>query len=175
MKGFFISFAVITLAACASTPHSATDTNATKSQSVSASLPPAKTATTYTHPATLPPYLDPQNLLSQKRSIYFNFDDYNIEDKFKSIIEAHAKYLNGHRKQTIRIEGNADERGSREYNLALGQKRAEAVKKAMTIIGVEEKQIQAVSWGKEKPKALGHDETAWAENRRADIKYPEDK
>jgi peptidoglycan-associated lipoprotein len=90
-------------------------------------------------------------------------------------VEAHAKYLGSNPDQKIRIEGNADENGSREYNLALGQKRAQAVKKVMTILGVKENQIEAISWGEERPKAAGHDESAWKENRRADIKYGNEK
>jgi peptidoglycan-associated lipoprotein len=86
-------------------------------------------------------------------------------------VQAHAKYMVDKKDTKIRVEGNCDERGSREYNLALGQRRAEAVKKVMTVLGVQEGRIETVSFGEEKPAAPGHDEAAWAQNRRGDIKY----
>jgi peptidoglycan-associated lipoprotein len=113
---------------------------------------------------------DPASPLS-KRSIYYDFDAYNIKEEFQHLVEAHGKFLLEHKEFKVRIEGNCDERGSREYNLALGQRRADSVKKAMTLLGVPPKQIQTVSFGAEKPKAPGHDEEAWAENRRSDILY----
>ena len=116
------------------------------------------------------PLNDPQGVLA-KRSIYFDLDSYSVKDEFKPVLEAHARYLNANKSRQIVIQGNTDERGGREYNLALGQKRAEAVRRAMTLLGVQESQMEAVSFGKEKPKALGSDEAAWAENRRADIAY----
>lgn len=106
-----------------------------------------------------------------KRSVYFDFDSYVLKDEFKPLIEAHAKYLMNNKGRKILVQGNTDERGSREYNIALGQKRAEAVRKAMSLLGVAETQIEAVSLGEEKPKATGSDEASWAENRRSDIVY----
>ena len=114
---------------------------------------------------------DPASPLS-KRSVYYDFDMYNIKEEFQPLIEAHAKFLMEHKDFKVRIEGNCDERGSREYNLALGQRRADSVKRAMTLIGVPAKQIETVSFGAEKPKVLGSTEEAWAENRRSDIVYP---
>lgn len=116
------------------------------------------------------PLNNPTGILS-KRSIYFDFDSYIIKDEFKSVVEAHAQYLNSHKNRKIIIQGNTDERGGREYNLALGQKRAEAVRKALVLLGVSDTQVEAVSLGKEKPKALGSDEASYAENRRSDIVY----
>lgn len=116
------------------------------------------------------PLTDPNNILS-KRNIYFDLDQYEVTDKYRALVEAHAKYLVNHPESTVRIEGNADDRGSREYNLALGQKRAVAVKKLMNLFGVQDKQIETISYGKEKPKATGENEVAWAENRRDDIVY----
>lgn len=113
---------------------------------------------------------NPQGILS-KRSIYFDFDSYSIKEEFRPVVEAHAKYLTGNKTRKILIQGNTDERGGREYNLALGQKRAEAVRKALALLGVSETQVEAVSLGKEKPKATGSDEASYAENRRADIVY----
>ncbi|WP_211452903.1 peptidoglycan-associated lipoprotein Pal [Collimonas antrihumi] len=116
------------------------------------------------------PLNNPTGILS-KRSIYFDFDSYIIKDEFKSVVEAHAQYLNSHKNRKIIIQGNTDDRGGREYNLALGQKRAEAVRKALVLLGVSDTQVEAVSLGKEKPKALGSDEASYAENRRSDIVY----
>jgi peptidoglycan-associated lipoprotein len=113
---------------------------------------------------------DPGSAVS-KRSIYYDFDAYNIKEEFQALVEAHSKFLQEHKDFKVRIEGNCDERGSREYNLALGQRRADSVKRAMTLLGVPPKQIETVSFGSEKPKALGHDEEAWGENRRSDIVY----
>ncbi len=106
-----------------------------------------------------------------KRSVYFDFDSYVVKDEFKPVIEAHSQYLIKNTDPKIVIQGNTDERGGSEYNLALGQKRAEAVRRALNLLGVADSQIEAVSFGKEKPKATGSNEAAWAENRRADIVY----
>ncbi|MGE5622344.1 MAG: peptidoglycan-associated lipoprotein Pal [Bacillota bacterium] len=119
---------------------------------------------------TTDPLNDPKGILA-KRSVYFDFDSYVVKDEFKPMIEAHAKYLGSNKGRKIVIQGNTDERGGREYNLALGQKRAEAVRKSLSALGVAETQMEAVSFGKEKPKATGSDEASWAENRRADIVY----
>jgi peptidoglycan-associated lipoprotein len=116
------------------------------------------------------PLRDPNNILS-KRSVYFDFDSNVVKDEFRPLVQAHARYMVEHRDSRARIEGNCDERGSREYNLALGQRRAEAVKKIMTVLGVSDGRIETISYGEEKPVAMGHDEAAWAKNRRADIKY----
>ncbi|MCP5266537.1 MAG: peptidoglycan-associated lipoprotein Pal [Burkholderiaceae bacterium] len=116
------------------------------------------------------PLEDPKGVLA-KRSVYFDFDSFVIRDEFRPVLEAHSRYLSGNRGKRIVIQGNTDERGSREYNLALGQKRAEAVRRSMLVLGVGETQMEAVSFGEERPKATGSNETAWAENRRADIVY----
>jgi peptidoglycan-associated lipoprotein len=120
--------------------------------------------------ASSDPLNDPQGILA-KRSVYFDLDSYVVKSDYQSVIENHAKYLQSHRDRKIIIQGNTYERGGSEYNLALGQKRAEAVRKSLSLLGVPESQMEAVSLGKEKPKALGSDEAAWAENRRADIVY----
>jgi peptidoglycan-associated lipoprotein len=119
----------------------------------------------------MPPHKDPANMLSQKRSVYFDYDQFTIKDEFKATVEGHAKYLQGNRTLRVILQGNTDERGTREYNIALGQKRADAVKKLMVLLGATEIQIETVSFGKEKPRREGHDETSWAENRRVDIVY----
>lgn len=113
---------------------------------------------------------DPASILA-KRSVYFDLDSYVVKNEFKPVVEAHAKYLIAHPDRKVIIQGNTDERGGSEYNLALGQKRAEAVRRALAVLGVPDAQMEAVSFGKEKPKATGSDEAAWAENRRSDIAY----
>jgi peptidoglycan-associated lipoprotein len=116
------------------------------------------------------PLRDPNSPLS-KRTVYFDFDSYVVRDEFKPLVEAHARYLQQNRAARMTIQGNTDERGSREYNIALGQRRSEAVKRMMLLLGATEAQIETVSFGKEKPRNAGHDETAWAENRRDDVLY----
>jgi peptidoglycan-associated lipoprotein len=116
------------------------------------------------------PLRDPNNILS-KRSVYFDYDSFVVKDEYRSLVEAHARYLQQNRNARATIQGNTDERGSREYNIALGQKRADSVKRMMTLLGATDNQIETVSFGKEKPKNPGHDEAAWAENRRDDILY----
>jgi peptidoglycan-associated lipoprotein len=116
------------------------------------------------------PLRDPNSPLA-KRSVYFDFDSFAVKDEYRPTVEAHARYLASHRDARMTVQGNADERGSREYNIALGQKRADAVKRMMQVLGVQDSQVETVSFGKEKPKAIGHDESAWAQNRRDDIVY----
>ncbi|MDR1367828.1 MAG: peptidoglycan-associated lipoprotein Pal [Candidatus Accumulibacter sp.] len=113
---------------------------------------------------------DPRNILSQ-RSIYFDYNSFEVKREYQDLISAHARFLVANRQLRILIQGHTDERGSREYNLALGQKRADAVRRVLTVLGVHEDQIEAVSLGEEKPKNEGHDDLAWAENRRGDILY----
>jgi peptidoglycan-associated lipoprotein len=103
--------------------------------------------------------------------VYFDFDSFVVKDEFKPVIEANAKALSADRKRHVAVEGHTDERGGREYNLALGQKRAEAVAKSLSLLGATATQVEAVSFGKERPAVDGHDEAAWAKNRRAEIVY----
>jgi peptidoglycan-associated lipoprotein len=113
---------------------------------------------------------DPNSPLS-KRVIQFDFDSSAIRDEYRSLLEAHAEFLKNNPASKVILQGHADERGSREYNLALGQRRAESVFKAMSLLGVSESQMEAVSLGEEKPVAEGHDEAAWSQNRRTEILY----
>ena len=131
-------------------------------------VPTSQTSTSPMIPVD--PRKDPQNML-YKRSVYFDYDSNAVKDEFRPLIQAHAKYLVENRNARAKLEGNTDERGSREYNLALGQRRAEAVKKIMTVIGVPEARLETVSFGKEKPVADGHEESSWWRNRRTDVKY----
>jgi peptidoglycan-associated lipoprotein len=117
------------------------------------------------------PLHDPNSPLA-KRSVYFDYDSNSVKDEYRNLVQAHSRYMTADKRDSrMRIEGNCDERGSREYNLALGHRRAEAVKRMMTVMGVTDGRIETVSYGEEKPAAPGHDENAWAQNRRADIKY----
>ena len=114
---------------------------------------------------------NPQSPLAQQRSVYFDFDSYTIADQYRSVVEMHANYLRSNPQRMVRVEGNADARGGSEYNLALGQRRSDAVARLMTLMGVRADQIETISFGKERPKALGNTEADYAENRRADINY----
>ncbi len=116
------------------------------------------------------PFNDPASPL-YKKSVFFDFDSFVVKSEFQPVVEAHGKYLASTKNRRIVIEGHTDERGGREYNLALGQKRAEAVKQRLMLLGATDSQIETVSFGKEKPRAVGSNEEAWAQNRRADIVY----
>ena len=113
---------------------------------------------------------DPNSPLSQ-RVLYFDLDSSQIKDEDRDIITVHAEFLAAHADIAVVLEGHADERGSREYNIALGEKRAKAIKQLMTLQGVTENQIQVISFGEERPVALGHDTAAWELNRRVEILY----
>ena len=116
------------------------------------------------------PLNDPTSILA-KRSVYFPFDVSAVQDADKPIVEAHGKYLSEHPDRKVRVEGNCDERGSNEYNLALGQRRADSVKKMLILSGAMASQIETVSYGEEKPVCTEHNEACWKQNRRSDIKY----
>lgn len=105
------------------------------------------------------------------RSIYYAYDQADVTPESRKIIEANAEYLRSNPKVKVVVEGNADERGSAEYNVALGQRRADSVSKIMTLLGINSDRIETVSFGKEKPKVVGHDESAWSQNRRSDIVF----
>ena len=103
---------------------------------------------------------DPNNILSQ-RSVYYDYDSYTVENEYRELVLAHAKYLRDNPDAGVLLQGNTDERGSREYNLALGQRRADNVKNMMTLAGARDAQIESVSLGEEKPRAMSHDESSW--------------
>ena len=159
----------VLLAACSSTPDApeqsgapveGRDGNAGKVATVTAGGMDSR---------TLPRELtDPKSILS-KRSIYFDYDKFEVRAEYKDLVAAHAKFLANNRQFKMLIQGNTDERGSREYNLALGQKRADAIKKMLVLLGAREEQVESVSLGEEKPKNEGQNEAAWAENRRGDM------
>ena len=167
------------LAGCASTPEEQSPagvedrkpgTKPPVAQTQPIKQPPVAAVDLTTKPSTRSVLTDPSSILS-KRSIYFDFDRYDVRDEFKPLVEAHARYLRENARAKMLIQGNTDERGSREYNLALGQRRSEAVKRMLLLLGAKEDQVEAVSLGEEKPKAEGHTEEAWAQNRRGDILY----
>ena len=116
------------------------------------------------------PLKDPSSPLA-KRSLYFDLDSYSVKPEARDILAAHAKYLLADPKRRLLIQGNTDERGTTEYNLALGERRSEAVAQTLKTMGVPDSQLEAVSLGKEKPLVDGHDEQAWSQNRRADLVY----
>jgi len=116
------------------------------------------------------PLKDPDSILS-KRTIFFDYDSASIREEFRPLIEAHAQYLKENKQAKTILQGHTDERGSREYNIALGQRRAESVSQAMVLLGVADAQIEAVSLGEEKPLSEAHDEDAWQQNRRVEILY----
>ena len=115
--------------------------------------------------------LNAADSLLSRRSVFYPLDAYGVQDADKPVVQAHAQYLSERAGQHVRLEGNCDERGSTEYNLALGQRRAEGVKKILVLGGARDSQVEAVSYGEERPKAAGHDEAAWAQNRRTDLNY----
>jgi len=106
-----------------------------------------------------------------KRVIYFDFDKSEIKAEFTEIVAAHARYLTAHPNLKMRLEGNTDERGTREYNIGLGERRAQAVRRALMLQGVAESQLNTVSYGAERPAVEGDDEAAWAQNRRVELVY----
>ena len=167
--------ATILLGACSSAPVSAPPlaketTPVAQSAPVAPIAKPATPAPVVSAP--IAPYLDPKSALYQERSVYFDFDQYQLKPEATRMLDLHGKYLAAHPNLAIKIEGNTDEQGGAEYNLALGQKRAEAVRKTLSIYGVKPAQMEAISFGKEKPKSTGHDEASHARNRRADLAYP---
>ena len=168
--------AALALAACASkpllaaAPAPAPVVTATPTPVAAAPQAPAPTAPSVATPLTA--YLDPNNPVSQQRSVYFAFDNDTLRAQDKAVVELQGRYLSQHPDVHVTVAGNTDERGGSEYNLALGQRRAQSVKTALGLLGVKDAQVEATSFGKEKPKAAGHDEAAWQQNRRADFMYP---
>ena len=157
------------IAGCAT--EAAKDTSSTpaasssSSPSAASSSPAARPGPGGTAAATTP------EGIPARRSVYYDFDKSDIKAEHRGLVEANAKYLREHPSAKVTVEGNCDERGSREYNLALGQRRSEGVVSLMKLLGAKEGQMEAVSFGKEKPRRTGHDEQSWQENRRSDIQY----
>ncbi|MDD2720343.1 MAG: peptidoglycan-associated lipoprotein Pal [Gallionella sp.] len=165
MKKLVVSIVLLNLlAACASQkPHEAPP--------VAPAAPAAAAPTTApVTPVAVDPLNDPNNILS-KHSVYYPLDVAVVQEADKPVVQAHAKYLSEHSARHVRLEGNCDERGSNEYNLALGQRRADGVKKMLEQGGANAGQLESVSYGEEKPVGTGHDEASWSQNRRTDLNY----
>lgn len=107
----------------------------------------------------------------QRKSVYFDFDKYAVEPMYRVVVQQQADFIKGHGNGTVTLQGNSDERGSDEYNLALGERRASDVRKNLELLGIPEKQIKIVSLGEEKPRLTCHEESCWKENRRVDFVY----
>ncbi|MGH8680642.1 MAG: peptidoglycan-associated lipoprotein Pal [Burkholderiales bacterium] len=161
----------LVLAGCQSTPE-AEKPAGVEDRTPGATRPAPSATTQPVRPGSMSgnPLKDPSSILS-KRTIYFDFDRDDIKVEFVPVVEAHGKYLRDNRGAKMLIQGSADERGSREYNLALGQRRSEAIKKRLMVLGVTETQIESVSLGEEKPACVDHDEGCWYKNRRGDMLY----
>ena len=167
---------VALLAGCASkgpatdVPVETRDTSATKSTVQTPNTQGIQNTPIIGNNLKTDPLKDANNILS-KRIIYFEYDRDEVQTEFANIVQAHAKFLTENRGRKIRLEGHADERGSREYNMALGQRRADAVRKAAGVMGVSSDRMETISFGEDKPRSNGHDESAWAQNRRVEIVY----
>lgn len=162
MKKLMLALAMTgALAACSSTPTPApTADTGSKTEA----------ANTNTAAEVLFPAKGVGGALGQ-RSVYYDFDKFAVKEQYAPVVNAHSNFLASHKAAHVTLQGNCDERGSREYNLALGQRRADSVKKLMMASGVSANQIDTISFGKEKPRNPGHNKAAWAENRRTDIVY----
>ena len=176
MKKSLLASAVLAalLAACSSTAvkekPAAPVEDSSKSAATSSATDSASTGAASQDSVGVNPLKDPNNILS-KRSIYFDFDKDEVKAEYRPLVDAHAKYLQANPNAKVMIQGNADSRGSREYNLALGQRRSVAVKKAMNVVGAQDKQIETVSYGEEKATQTCKDDGCWSKDRRADIVY----
>lgn len=172
MRTAFAGFAaalLVALAGCSSTP---LDENKAPVENKGAqTTQPAQTEGRVAPVQTAAPESTEMGPRNVARLIYFDFDSNVIKPEFQPIIEGHARFLRENPTRHIVLEGHTDERGGREYNLALGQRRAEAVRQALKLLGVQDSQMEAVSFGKEKPVDPGHDESAWEKNRRVEIVY----
>lgn len=180
---FAVAAALIALAGCSSTklpetgPVAATTPAPAPAPVATPTPPPPTPSAAPAQPtpapvrsAALHPLDDPQSTLA-RRTVYFDFDSSALRDADRPLVEAHAGYLASSRTARMRVEGHCDERGGREYNLALGQRRAEVVVKTMQLMGARAADLEATSFGEERPADAGHDEAAWAKNRRAELNY----
>lgn len=153
-------------AAAAAEAQRAKEAEAAAAAAETATAEPMQTA----EPQKMDPFEDPNNMLSV-RVVFFDFDSSAIRDDALAVIKAHSDYLAENSSVNFTLEGHTDERGTREYNLALGERRADAVRRMMIANGVSPSQIRVVSYGEERPAVMGHDEDAWSQNRRAEIVY----
>ena len=168
-KALVTALALVLIYGCASTP-----TPESKPAEPQASpAPPAAPPSSAVQP--LQPSAVPSESLKEgtlaKRSVFYDLDKYDIKDEYRPLVQSHGKYLAEHRSSKMLIQGNCDERGSREYNIALGQRRAEGVKRMLVLMGATESQVEPVSLGEEKPRCTEHSEGCWQQNRRSDMLY----
>ena len=167
MRYTFALIAALLLAACTQPPVKEQEGAKVEDRTATATTQPVEKTF---EPLSIAGLTDPRSPLS-KRGIYFDYDQYVVKDEFKPTIEAHAKFLVANPQFKVLIQGNADERGSREYNLALGQRRADALKKRLVLLGAQDAQIESVSLGEEKPVCTDQTEECYAKNRRGDMLY----
>ena len=168
-----ISLALAFLAACSTTPKAPMADTAKTTTTTTTSTPPP--------PAPMPAHTDDAQALAAKlrrqvadldgKSVFFDFDAFVVKSDYDAMLHDQAAFLNANPSDKLVVQGNTDERGGSEYNLALGQKRAEAVRKSLTVLGVSADRIEATSFGKEKPRATCHDESCWSQNRRVDFAH----
>ena len=173
-KLFAVAAMAALLAGCASTPVEEPKAGVEDRTPTSAPATPGGSAVTPVAPKAdqqANPLKDPNNILS-KRSIFYDYDKYDVKDEYKPLLQAHARYLAQNRSAKMLIQGNCDERGSREYNIALGQKRADGVKKLLQLMGVPDSQMESVSLGEEKPRCTEQTDACYSQNRRSDMLYP---
>jgi len=169
-KALFAALALVLITGCASTPPAETPS---ASPGGPGQTPPPPSVGVKPLPPTavqVDPLKDPNSGLS-KRSVFYELDKYDVRDEYRPLVQAHGKYLAEHRGTKMLIQGNCDERGSREYNIALGQRRAEGVKRMLVLMGASDSQVEPVSLGEEKPRCSEHAEGCWSQNRRSDMLY----
>jgi peptidoglycan-associated lipoprotein len=176
MRAVLIAAALLLVASCSTTPDEQAAASVEERKPAAAS-PGSAVAVQRPHMPSVdltkplaPPAGAPTGTLA-KRTIFFAYDEFAVADEYRPLIETHARHLRINPKARVLIQGSADERGSREYNVALGQRRAESVKKMLVLFGAAESQIEAVSLGEEKPLCRDHQENCWSKNRRGDILY----
>jgi len=163
-KALFSALALTLIYGCATTPPE-------KPAEPGQSLPAAPPSTKVTPITPEPPTTAGTDANWSRRSVYYDLDKYDIKDEYRPILQAHGKYLQANRGKKMLVQGNCDERGSREYNIALGQRRAEGVKRMLVLMGATESQVEPVSLGEEKPRCTEHAEGCWQQNRRSDMLY----
>jgi peptidoglycan-associated lipoprotein len=163
MKKIAVVLSSLLVVACASTPKSDTSSVSQNTNSAPVTLPYVSTAETEAKKLAA----EMQEL--QKQSIYFDYDQYTVKPEYQNILQNQAQFIKDHKSDIVAVEGNTDERGSSEYNLALGDKRANAARKNLELLGVPDAQINTVSLGEDKPRLTCHEEQCWQENRRVDF------
>ena len=171
-KALFAALALALIYGCASTPPAETPSASPGTPGQTPPAAPPSVGVTPLPPTAVQvdPLKDPNSGLS-KRSVFYELDKYDVRDEYRPLVQAHGKYLAEHRGTKMLIQGNCDERGSREYNIALGQRRAEGVKRMLVLMGASDSQVEPVSLGEEKPRCSEHTEGCWSQNRRSDMLY----